>query len=161
MSEANLSARQFRKPPKADPKAKKALLKGLSENFRKQDLKWLKDDSVTVEGPTRVPHDEVEWNDYSTWRAAHQLKAVRKIAKKIDKGKDKPSAFVQRPDRDKKMIMDGHHHALGYVDHKEDPLAYVIHVNKNTGPWDSLHDKQRGDDKKDDFGKTSGMGKGR
>lgn len=149
----HLNPQQFRPP--GDDDARDGLYSQLRENFRKRDLEWLNDPQVRVEAPQRVDPGRIDWDEYPEWRAARQLKAVRKIAKKIDKGKDKPSVMAQAPGSDGLDIIDGHHHALAYVDAKKDPLAYVVHVPSRTGPWTTLHDRQKGDEKKDDFGKTS------
>lgn len=148
----HLSQRQF--PPKGDEEAKAELLRQLKGNFRKRDLKWLKDPSITVDAAERIDASDIDWSTYPEWRASRQLKAVRKVADKIDDGKDKPVVTYQSPGGRRKL-MDGHHHALGYVDHKENPLGYTIHVPHDNGPWATLHDRQVDDTKKDDFGKTS------
>jgi hypothetical protein len=137
---SNLSPHQF--APKGDDDAKASLLKQLKDNFPKQALSWLQDDTVRVDAPQRVSADDIDWDDYPDWRAAKQLKAVGKIAKKIDKGKTaKPVVLMQAPGEDEKTIIDGHHHALGYIDAKQEPLAYVVHVPAKDGPWTDLTDK--------------------
>lgn len=147
--------RQWAPPPPGDEAAKKALRKQLKPDFKKKDLAWLDDPEVRVEAPSRVPADSIDWNDYPGWRASRQLKAVVEVAKKrIDKGKGKPSVVADKPGEDKLDIIDGHHHALARVDHKEDPLAYIVHVPQADGPWDQLHDRQVKDKHPDDFGKT-------
>lgn len=137
-----------------DDKAKRKLVKQLRKNFDEEAYDWLLDPRVKVRKPERVDPDTVDYNDYPDWRAARQLKEVRDIAKKIDKGKEKPALLVQPP-HGKKQVIDGHHHWMGYIDCKEDPLAWVVDVPSNTGPWQTMHDHQHGDDKKDDFGKTN------
>lgn len=141
--------------PTGDPGAKEALLKQLKPDFPKDALAWLKDDRVTVDAPSKISSDDIDWSDYAEWRASRQLKAVVKIAKKkIDKGKGKPSVMAARPGNDKLDLIDGHHHALARLDHKKKQVSYVVHVPAATGEWDQMHDQQRNDTKKDDFGKT-------
>jgi hypothetical protein len=149
----DLNRRQF--PPPGDDEAKRALLKQLKPDFPKPALAWLRDRAVTVEAPQRVDPDRVDWEQYDEWRASKQLKAVRKIAKKIDSGKDKTVVvMVESPGSEHLTIIDGHHHTLGYVDAKKRPRGYIVHVPEQDGPWLSLHDKQMNDTKVDDFGKT-------
>lgn len=149
-----LNARQFQ-PPQGDEGAKKALLKQLKKDFPKEALTWLKDERVTVEGPSRIPAGDIDWDDYPEWRASKQLETVVQVAKKkIDKGKGKPAVMARRPHDQDLLILDGHHHTMARVDHKENPLAFVVNVPHDHGPWDDLHDKQIHDTKKDDFGKT-------
>jgi hypothetical protein len=144
---------QFDPPePPGNDAAKKALYKQLKPDFKKKDLAWLKDPDIRVDAPTRVSADDVEWDDYPDWRAGKQLKAVVEIAKKkIHKGKGKPSVVAQAPDAEELKIIDGHHHAMARVDHKEDVLAYVVHVPTMEGPWSRLHDEQIKDKHPDDF----------
>jgi hypothetical protein len=149
----HLSPRQF--PPPGDADAKRALLKQLKPDFPKPALAWLRDPAVSVEAPQRIDPTRVDWDDYADWRASKQLKAVRKIAKKIDHGKDHTIAvMVQGPGTDELTIIDGHHHALGYLDAKKKPRTYIVHVPETDGPWLGMHDRQLNDTKRDDFGKT-------
>jgi len=143
---------QFRPP--GDDDAKAALNEQLKGNFPKEARQWLKSDDVRVDAPTRLDPDSIDWDGYPDWRASRQLGDVKKRAKKIDKGKHKPIVTVRTPGSEKNRIIDGHHGAMGYVDAKENPLAYVVHVPNQKGPWDTFHDQQRDDKHKDDFGKT-------
>jgi hypothetical protein len=152
MTTDHLNPAQFRQP--GDDEAKAALIAQLRENFKKKDLKWLKDDSIRVDAPKRIDPNSVEMDDYPDWRASKQLKAVHKCAKKIDKGQNKPVPVAEKPDGTREVI-DGHHHFLGYIDAKKKPKAFIVHVPAQNGPWSTLHDQQTNDDKKDDFGKTS------
>lgn len=154
MSAFDHLGRQFTAPP-GDDAAKEALRKQLKPDFPKQARAWLDDPGVTVEAPAKVPADQFDWSEYSDWRASKQLKAVVKIAeKKIRRGKGKPAVACQRPGNDKLDIIDGHHHTLARVDAKKDPLVYIVHVPSSTGPWDDMHDFQKHDRHKDDFGPT-------
>jgi hypothetical protein len=142
--------------PSGDPDAKKALLKQLKPDFPKDALAWLRDDQVTVDAPAKIDPDAIDWEAYPDWRASRQLKHVVKVAKKkIDKGKGRPSVMASRPGSDKLDVIDGHHHALARIDHKQKPFSYVVHVPSAKGAWDDLHDHQTNDRVKDDFGKTS------
>lgn len=155
MAASDALGKQF--APPGDDDAKRSLRKQLKPDFPKSALAWLDDPRVTVEAPSKVPSDDVDWSDYGEWRASRQLKTVVKIAKKkIVKGKGKPSVMADRPGSDKLDIIDGHHHAMARVDAKKPPLAFVVHVPAATGEWDRMHDRQLNDTKKDDFGKTSG-----
>jgi hypothetical protein len=148
----HLNEEQFRPP--GDDDAKAGLLSQLKGSFPKEARQWLKDDRVRVDAPARVDPNDIDWEQYPEWRASRQLKDVRKKAKKIDGGKEKPIVLAQRPGSDTKDILDGHHKAMGYVDAKKQPLAYVVHVPHQTGPWNDMHDQQNNDKKQDDFGKT-------
>ena len=109
-----------------------------------------------MEAPRKVSPDDIDFSEYPDWRAARQLKAVRKIAKKVDKGKrGDPAVMADRPGNDKLDTLDGHHHVLAEIDHKDKPRAFVVHVPSQHGPWDTMHDHQHSDTRKDDFGKTS------
>lgn len=142
--------------PPGDDEAKKALLKQLKKDFPKEATSWLKDPQVTVEAPTRVSPERIDWDEYPEWRASRQLKPIVKIAKKLRKGKTpKPAVMADRPGTDELDVLDGHHHVLGAVDAKKDPLAWIVHVPSDRGPWDTMHDQQKHDSRKDDFGKTS------
>ena len=147
--------RQFAEPS-GDPAAKKELRKQLKKNFPKDARAWLDRDDVTVEAPARVSADRVDWTEYPDWRASRQLKEVVRLAKgKVAKGKGRPSVMTDSPSDDKLHPIDGHHHALARLDHKEKPLTYVVHVPHADGPWRTMNDRQVHDVVKDDFGKTS------
>jgi hypothetical protein len=143
--------RQFAEP--GDDDAKKALLKQLKGHFPKEARAWIKDDRVTVDAPAKINPDDIDFSDYQDWRAAHQLKAVVKIAKGKGKKPD-PAVLAHRPSG-RLDPLDGHHHALADIDQKKKPTAFVVHVPSEHGPWDSMHLKQKNDQYKDDFGKTS------
>lgn len=152
MATHNLNSMQFHPP--GDDEAKQKLYDELRTSFKKKDLEWLKDDQIRVDAPKKISPEAIDWDDYPDWRACRQLKEVRDIAKKLEKGK-KPKPIVLADSGDDTMfIVDGHHHALAQVDHKDKPKAYVMHVPSKEGPWTTLHDKQKGDTRKDDFGKT-------
>jgi hypothetical protein len=144
-----LSPRQF--APQGDQTAREALIDQLSSSFSPQHLQWLSDPQVTVQAPQRVPAEAIDWEDYPNWRASHELKKVQKIAKKLDKKKGKPSVVAHRPGDRELFIIDGHHHALARVEREEDPFAYVVHVPERNGPWNTMHDHQKGDKDKPDF----------
>jgi hypothetical protein len=148
-----LSSRQF-SPPVGDENSRAKLLKQLRKDFPEDAVSWIDDPDIHVTGPEKIPADSVDWSDYPEWRASRQLKAVVKVAKKIDKGKKKAAVFADRPSQDGLLIIDGHHHTMGRHDAKKQPFGYVIHVNSRSGPWDTMHDRQRDDTKKDDFGRT-------
>jgi hypothetical protein len=137
-----------------DDKAKRKLAKQLGKSFPEDAYDWLLDPRVKVSRPDRVDPESVEYDDYPEWRASRQLKEVRKTAKKIVKGKEKPAVVAELPNGQRE-VLDGHHHWLAAIDAKTDPLAYVVRVPRYSGPWDAMQDKQQGDPRKDDFGKTS------
>jgi len=150
-----LNARQF-SPPQGDESARKALIKQLRKDFPEPALAWLDSPDVQVDQPQRIPADQIDWDGYPRWRASRQLEAVVEIAKKkIHKKKGKPSVVAERPGNPDLLLIDGHHHAMARIDHKEQPLAYVVHVPAQQGPWNTLHDKQTSDKHPDDFGRTS------
>ena len=156
MSTHNLSPMQFQPP--GDDEAKAALIKQMRKNFRKQDLAWLDDAGIRVESPSKIDPDHIDWDDYPDWRASRQLEEVQGIAKKVEKGKKtpKPVVLAASPGNDDNMyIVDGHHHAMAQVERKKKPVGWVVHVPTAEGPWTTLHDKQLGDTRKDDFGKTT------
>jgi hypothetical protein len=147
--------RQFDADPPGDDAAKRKLRKQLKPDFPKAALAWLDDPKVTVEAPSKVSPEDVNWSDYPDWRASRQLKTVVKIAKKkISKGKGRASVMAARPGNDKLDVIEGHHHALARLEAQKKPLTYVVHVPSATGAWDTMHDHQKHDKIKDDFGKT-------
>ncbi len=154
MAASDALGRQWAEP--GDDDAKRMLRKQLKADFPKSARAWLDDPRVTVDAPVKVSPDDIDWSEYADWRASKQLKAVVKLARKKIDGKDKgkPSVMASRPGHGKLDILDGHHHALARVDAKKPPLTFVVHVPSATGPWDTMHDQQRNDTKKDDFGKT-------
>src|ERR1700729_2483793 len=148
----HLNEEQFRPP--GDDEAKAGLLSQLKGSFPKEARQWIKDPSIRVDKPARVDPADVDWEQYPEWRASRQLKDVQKKAKKIDKGKEKPVVMVKRPGSDALDTIDGHHKLMGYVDAKKNPLAYVVHVPSQDGPWSDFHDQQNDEKKQDDFSKT-------
>lgn len=125
-----------------DSEAKKGLLKQLKGHFPKDATNWIKDPGVHVER-TKIKPSDIDWDHREEWRATHEPKKVNGIRKAIKHGHVKAIVGVQRPGKDNIMIADGHHHAEAYtqLDVKKMP-AYVVKVNRRTGDWDTMHDKQ-------------------
>jgi ParB-like chromosome segregation protein Spo0J len=133
-------SRQF---SQGDPGDKKALIKQLRKNFSKSDIKWLKEDSIHVER-TKVSLQDVDDHDRQEWRATHEPGVVKDRRKEIEKGKKLPLVAIDRPGRDNLMLADGHHHfeAAVQLDKSKYP-AYVVKVNRGTGPWNNMAEEQK------------------
>lgn len=126
-----------------DSKAKDKLRKQLKGNFPKDAYAFLDDPGVRVE-KTKIKPSDIDWQHRDEWAATHQPKQVKQVRKAIEHGHEKPIVGVLRPGEDNIMIADGHHHGEAYTQLgvKKMP-AYVIKVNRRTGPWDEMHDKQK------------------
>jgi len=116
------------------------VLSQLSKDYPPEATAWVK--QATWSGPRTISMSSVDLSQEQQWRAASEPKKVEKIAKKIQKGKLKPIIAVQSPDSDKYTVVDGHHHALAYLDLGRDPVAYVGQVPSKHGPWTDMHSKQ-------------------
>lgn len=128
-----------------DATEKQQLLKQLGKNFPPEATAWLDHPSVHVQR-TYVRPSDIDWDNRESWAATHEPGKVAKIRKKIEKGKDKPVVAIDRPGSDNVFIADGHHHTEAYtqLDRSHFP-AFVVRVPTRTGPWDTMHSKQRED----------------
>lgn len=113
----------------------------LSSDYPERALEWIK--AIDWKGPTRVPLDQIDYANASTWRASSEPDKVTKFAQRIASGWEKPIMLMKRPGTDKMMIVDGHHRALAYKQAGKPVLAYVGEANSKTGPWDEFHSFQR------------------
>ena len=116
------------------------VLEQLREDYPEESLDWVKENKWT--GPKMIHTSDIDYSNYHTWRAAHEPEKVHKFKKKIKKGIMKPVILVKTPENQKYIIIDGHHRSMAYRELGHSVVAYVTHVNEETGPWDTFHSKQ-------------------
>jgi ParB-like nuclease domain len=126
---------------------KKALIDQLSKDFPDNALDWV--EKAKVEGPRLISLEDIDYSNHKTWAANHEPEKVHTRMQKIEKGKGKPILLVKTPDNDKFIVIDGHHRALAYKELNRSAKAYVVYVDKETGPWDTFHNKQNRVEKTD------------
>lgn len=119
---------------------KNQLLDQLSKDFPKNTLDWV--EKSKVEGPRLVSLEDIDYSNHKTWAANHEPEKVHERMIKIEKGKGKPILLVKTPENNKYIVIDGHHRALAYKELDRSPKAWVVHVDKEEGPWDTFHNKQ-------------------
>lgn len=113
----------------------------LSSDYPKSSMKWMHD--AIWSGPVMVPADAFDISDDNTWAASREPGKVNRFKKDISAGNMKPIVAVKIPGSNQLRIVDGHHHFLAYHQLGHPVLTYVGHVDKNSGPWDTMHDEQR------------------
>lgn len=118
------------------------VLDQLKSDFPPDAMEWIHE--ATWKGPVRVSLSQIDFSNSDNWRAAHEPDKVDKFVDKIGKGWEKPIILVKRPGMNKLMVVDGHHRALAYLHHEKSALAYVGTVDQVNGPWDEMHDDQKG-----------------
>jgi len=113
----------------------------LIKSFDEKDMNWIKDAKWT--GPIEVSLDKINFSTENTWTAEKEPKLVKSKVKKIKKGKRKPVVLIDAPKDDKYFILDGHHRALAYKKLDMPIPAFIGKVDKEKGPWDTFHTKQK------------------
>ena len=119
----------------------KMVWKQLKKSFDKKDMGWIKD--TKWNGPIDVPLDQVNFSTKKTWKAYREPELVQSKVRKIENGKKKPVILIDAPKDDKFFIIDGHHRAMAYEKLNKPMIAFVGKVNKEKGPWDTFHTKQK------------------
>lgn len=151
MSSVNyLSDHQFggaRKSQKSSRNDSDRVYGQLSKDYPKDKIDWVH--RVRWTGPVNVPLKRVEFDEERMWKASHERERVEHFRDMIDSGQDmKPVVMMDRPGK-KIMVADGHHRAEAYQEENKPVLAWVGHATTVEGPWDSLHDFQFRDTRKD------------
>lgn len=129
-------------PPKTSEPLPDEIMRGLRDDYAAEDLSWI--DNAKWDGPTRVDLADIDFDNSANWHAADEPDKVSGMADKIAGGWEKPILLVKRPGESKLMIVDGHHRALAYLHHEKSALAYVGTVSTKNGPWDTMHQQQKG-----------------
>ena len=127
---------KFAKNKAVEQKVKEQLL----GDFDEKDLNWI--DDAKWQGPREVPLKDIDFSNEKSWRASHEQEKVEKRKKKIKNNDIKPILLVKTPKNKKFIIIDGHHRALAYKELDKPVLAWIGHVDREDGPWDTLHNKQ-------------------
>lgn len=112
----------------------------LADDYPPEATAWV--DDVPWEGPKTVPLVDLDFSNEKKWRASAEPEKIHKFAKKIQKGKLKPIIAVKAPQRNKLIIVDGHHRALAYRALGRDAMAYVATVPQEKGEWLAMHNSQ-------------------
>ena len=119
------------------------ILNELREDYPEEALDWIKKEKW--EGPKLIHTEDIDYSNAKSWRASHEPDKVHRFMKKIKKGDMKPVILVKTPDNDKYIVIDGHHRSLAYRELGRSAVAWVTHVDKEKGPWDTFHNKQQKD----------------
>ena len=113
----------------------------LSKSFDEKDMGWI--NNVDWIGPVKVPLGSIDFSTKKTWSAYKDPELVDSKIKKIKKGKKKPIVLIDAPKDKKFFILDGHHRALAYEKLDMPMVAFIGKVDKEKGPWDTFHTKQK------------------
>ena len=137
--------RKFKKPEKkidADlSNSTNRVFLQLQQDFPPEYLDWVK--KAKWEGPLDVEVEKVNSSNRKDWVASNEPKKVKKFVEKISRGQLKPIILVKTPNKDKMIIVDGHHRFLAYKKLGIPITAFVGTVDEEKGPWDTLHDSQK------------------
>lgn len=125
----------------AKKSSEKKVWKQLSKSFDEKDMGWIKNASWS--GPLEVSLEKVNFSTKNTWSAQKEPELVKSKVKKIKKGKRKPVVLIDAPKNSKYFILDGHHRALAYRKLGIPMTAFIGKVDKEKGPWDIFHNKQK------------------
>jgi 8-oxo-dGTP pyrophosphatase MutT (NUDIX family) len=118
-----------------------AVYKQLSKNFPPEAIAWVKD--VKWTGPTDVPADKFDTDDYDSWATSHQPEKVAHFQRKIRDGEDvNPVVAVHTPKDPRVKIVDGHHRFTAHRGLGKDTPAYIGQVPEKVGPWTETHSYQ-------------------
>ena len=115
--------------------------KQLKKSYDKKDMGWIKDAQWT--GPVDVALDRVNFSTKKTWKAYHEPELVESKVEKIKNGKRKPVVLIDAPKDDKLFVLDGHHRSLAYEKLNSPIIAFIGKVDREKGPWDTFHTKQK------------------
>lgn len=126
------------------PDVARAVYQQLREDFPQKSCSWVLDKDVRWMPLRRVPLALIDYSNAASWDAAKHKAKIGHFRDKIADGDDKPIILVMRPGKRTAMVADGHHRALAAREEQRAPRAYLCIVNAVTGPWDAMHDAQRG-----------------
>jgi SPP1 gp7 family putative phage head morphogenesis protein len=126
------------------PDVAQAVYQQLREDFPQKSCSWVLDKNVTWLPVRRVPLGRIDYSNSASWDAATHRGKIGHFRDKITAGDDKPLILVMRPGKKTAMVADGHHRALAAREEHLPPLAYMCVVPSVSGPWDAMHDAQRG-----------------
>lgn len=133
---------------------RKRVMQQMKPNFPKHSMQWMKDYPWT--GPEMVPTEMFDTSDENNWAAAHEPDKVKAFVKRVKDGAHKPIVAAKVPGSNKLRIIDGHHHFKAYDQLGYPAPAYVVHTDKNFGPWDETHSFQKVSDSPTGSGYESG-----
>lgn len=120
-----------------DPQAK--VLQQLARDYPPEAVAWAHhaDWSGPVNLPTNHFEPDMKWLDLAS--PAH----VADFVEQIQRGKKlKPVIAVKTPKSAKPKLVDGHHRFLADEQMNCPVRAYVATVDKEHGPWETMHDSQ-------------------
>ncbi len=125
----------------------KLVFKTISGDYKDKDIQWIF--HCAWIGPVEVPTSTIDTSNSDNWQATQDTDHVQHFVDMIDDGQQlKPIILVNNPSNDSKLIcVDGHHRLLASIQSGIPVVAYVGQVGSDTGPWDTLHDGQKGSSK--------------
>lgn len=98
---------------------------------------------ATWSGPVAVPIDHIQ--PQIKWMDGADPQHVADFVKKRQQGKKlKPVILVKTPGNPRLLLVDGHHRYLAEAELDEPVRAFIGTVAADHGPWESMHDQQRG-----------------
>lgn len=111
-----------------------------AEDYKPADMAWMHD--ATWKGPVDVPADHIDPDMHGRMKKADQ-DHVEHFVKKLEAGeKIKPVILVKIPGEDQLQLIDGHHRYLACIELNKPVPAFIGTVDKDKGPWDTMHSKQ-------------------
>jgi phage-related protein (TIGR01555 family) len=118
-----------------------AIYSQLLDDYSPEACMWVK--SATWKGPVRVPVDRMNFSEQHKWAANNDPVKIQAHAQRIKAGTEKPIILCKVPNSKKLEIIDGHHRALAYQKLGQNARAYVAKVDAASGPWCTMHGKQK------------------
>jgi 8-oxo-dGTP diphosphatase len=113
-------------------------------NYPPESVAWVRSGDVHWIGPVEVPVDRVDCDDEESWAASHQGEAVARFAREIAAGTGhlNPVVMVQSPEKERAIVVDGHHRFLAYRKLGRPVKAYVGLTDRVTSAMLETHVSQ-------------------
>lgn len=121
--------------------ATQALILQMKDDYPEASIKWM--EKYNWDWPHVVPLSHIDFSNKASWAAQANDSKIDKFKKKITQGTLKPAILVKTPSNPNYVIVDGHHRALTCLELNRPLLAWTVTVDKDKGPWATMHDSQK------------------
>jgi hypothetical protein len=110
-----------------------------SKDFPPAAMAWMH--HASWKGPVDVPLGHIDWS--ADLMDGVEPDKVESFVKMLESGvKMKPVVLVKTPSGAKMTVVDGNHRFLAYAEMKQPVCAYIATVDRDSGPWETMHDQQ-------------------
>lgn len=121
--------------------ATKAVMLQMEKDYPPEATKWM--GNYQWDWPHAIPLSHIDFSNKASWAAQANDTKITIFKKKITQGTLKPAILVKIPSNPNYIVVDGHHRALTCLELNRPLLAWTTTVDKNNGPWMTMHSSQK------------------